>query len=249
MGHAQPMRFHNNRPKKLIRLRWWHRLAYISRVLPRRLDELIRSLDVAPSARVLDFGCADAPYRSSFPTTVEYLSADLPGNPKATLTIDDEGCLPLDDATVDFVLSTQVLEHVADPAVYVAECFRVLKPGGQLLLSTHGIMIYHRDPVDYWRWTSEGLERQLALAGFELRPIIGIMGLAATGLQFFQDATFIHVPRIIRPLYLLLFQGVIAVCDRFTSELSKRLNSLVIVAVGHKPAVNPVQKSGSYPAS
>ena len=53
----------------------------------------------------------------------------------------------------DAVLSTQVLEHVADPGALPAERFRVLRPGGRLLLSTHGIFVYHPDPDDYWRWT------------------------------------------------------------------------------------------------
>ena len=28
-----------------------------------------------------------------------------------------------------------------------------------MLLSTHGAMVYHPNPVDFWRWTHAGLER------------------------------------------------------------------------------------------
>ena len=36
---------------------------------------------------------------------------------------------------------------------------RVTRPGGRVLLSTHGAMVYHPNPVDLWRWTRAGLER------------------------------------------------------------------------------------------
>lgn len=42
----------------------------------------------------------------------------------------------LDSDQFDFVLSFEVVEHVRDPAQFVSELYRVLKPGGRLLLST-----------------------------------------------------------------------------------------------------------------
>ena len=42
--------------------------------------------------------------------------------------------LPYDDDTFDFIVSTDVLEHVNDVAAVMAECFRVLRPGGRLLV-------------------------------------------------------------------------------------------------------------------
>ncbi|MFW0792631.1 class I SAM-dependent methyltransferase [Gordonia sp. CPCC 205515] len=44
--------------------------------------------------------------------------------------------LPLPDASVDVVVNFQVIEHLWDQAAFVAECHRVLRPGGVLLMST-----------------------------------------------------------------------------------------------------------------
>lgn len=44
--------------------------------------------------------------------------------------------LPLPDASVDVVVNFQVIEHLWDQAQFIAECARVLRPGGQLLVST-----------------------------------------------------------------------------------------------------------------
>ena len=44
--------------------------------------------------------------------------------------------LPFPDRTFDVVLSHAVIEHVADAPRYLRECARVLRPGGQMYLST-----------------------------------------------------------------------------------------------------------------
>lgn len=44
--------------------------------------------------------------------------------------------LPLPDATVDVVVNFQVIEHLWDQAQFVAECARVLRPSGLLMVST-----------------------------------------------------------------------------------------------------------------
>ena len=48
----------------------------------------------------------------------------------------DGQTLPFRDATFDLVFSHSVIEHVADAEDYLRECFRVLRPGGVLYLST-----------------------------------------------------------------------------------------------------------------
>lgn len=44
--------------------------------------------------------------------------------------------LPLPDASVDVVVNFQVIEHLWDQAQFVAECARVLRPEGLLMVST-----------------------------------------------------------------------------------------------------------------
>ena len=85
--------------------------------------------------------------------------------------------LDLPDASFDVVLCTQVLEHVRHPQRALAEIARVLKPGGHLLLTTHGVYPHHPDPGDYWRWTQQGFEAMFedadGLTLVELRPLVG----------------------------------------------------------------------------
>lgn len=212
----------------------WHRLAYIGRALPLGIADLAR--DLPPPERVLDYGCAEMPYRDLFPANADYVAADLPGNPRATVQIAADGTVPVPDGSCDVVVSTQVLEHVEDPHVYLSECFRVLRPGGRLLLTTHGMMVWHPDPVDFWRWTCEGLRRAVGDTGFAVRRFEGIMGLGATGLQFFQDAVLWKLPPPVRPPVALVMQALIGLVDRLQGDESKRMNALVFGLVAEKPA-------------
>ena len=227
--------FEASRPPDIREAPRWHRLSYIVRVLPEALERLAADLEVPERGRVLDYGCADVPYRRFFPATVEFVAADLVGNPRATLQLASDGTVPSADGSFDAVLSTQVLEHVSDPELYLSECFRVLRPGGRMLLSTHGIMVYHPDPVDYWRWTCAGLDRAVRQAGFEVRRFEGVMGLAATGLQLFQDALCFRAPPRLRPPIALVGQALVALFDRLQSAERKRHNALVFALVAEKP--------------
>jgi SAM-dependent methyltransferase len=225
----RPADIHDERPKP------WHRYAYHVRELPRAIARLVPELRVGPEDRVLDYGCGVVAYRHLFPAAARYEAADLPGNPRATLDLDPDGTPPVEDGRFDAVFSTQVLEHVSDPALYLSECFRVLRPGGRLLLSTHGTFVYHPDPDDYWRWTCAGLQKAVRDAGFEVVRFEGVIGGLPTGLQLVQDSIYWKIPRFLQPLLATVVQALMALTDRLHSAGSRALNAQVYVLVAEKP--------------
>ena len=227
--------FHKAPRAALRSVPWWHRLGFIQRTLPRAITSAMTELRLTTGSRVLDYGCADQPYRARIPAGASYLGADLSGNPLAEVQIRPDGGLDLPDGSFDAVLSTQVLEHVAHPSSYLVECHRLLRPGGRLLISTHGIMIYHPDPVDYWRWTCAGLSHQLEQAGFRVCSFNGVMGLSATGLQLFQDGLFWRLPRLLRIPFTALVQAMIFFVDWLDKPSMRAQNALVFVAIAEKP--------------
>ncbi len=130
----------------------------------------VRDFIPAHSARVLDFGCGGSPYRPFFePCT--YHRADLAGVDALDFEYGADSRLPAEVSDYDCVLSSQVLEHVCSPLAYLSECYRVLRPGGHLILSTHGLYEDHGCPDDYWRWTVFGLRRLLEEAGFTIEKM------------------------------------------------------------------------------
>ena len=108
--------------------------------------------------RLIDVGCGDRPYAELFAGAAEVVGFDRPGNRYADLHGSIES-IPVEDASFDIVLCLQVLEHVPDPAAAVRELRRVVRPGGRVLATTHGVYPFHPNPEDLWRWTVSGLER------------------------------------------------------------------------------------------
>lgn len=66
-------------------------------------------------------------------TTAAHVAAAYP---KIHMVRGNVVALPFGDAEFDAVVSMQVIEHLWDQAAHIAECARVLRPGGRLVLST-----------------------------------------------------------------------------------------------------------------
>src|SRR5207253_538505 len=104
----------------------------------------------------------------------EYVACDLDG--EVDVRIEPGRPLGLPDASVDGIVSFQVLEHVWDLDWYLGECVRLLKPGGWLLLSTHGTWLYHPHPTDFRRWTRDGLTDELQSRGLAVQEVRAVAG-------------------------------------------------------------------------
>ena len=130
----------------------------------------------APASRgtLLDIGCGNKPYESLFSAhVVRHLGADIAQNSAGTVdyVVPPGEPLPLEEESVDTVLSTQVLEHVAEPDAYLAEAARVLRTGGLLILTCPGHYMLHEEPHDYYRYTRYGLEYLLGKHGLQIERL------------------------------------------------------------------------------
>lgn len=141
--------------------------------------------------RILDVGCGVKPYYPYFASVAsEYVGVDVVENPAAELLGPVEA-LPVEDASFDLVLCTQVLEHCDDPAAAVRELRRVTRPGGRVLASTHGVQVYHPSPTDYWRWTHEGLRKLFDAEAWSSLTVSPAAGTASALAML--TATFVEI--------------------------------------------------------
>jgi SAM-dependent methyltransferase len=185
---------------------------------------------------LIDFGCGNMPYRGVIePMVGKYEGVDLEMNPKADHYIGFDSKTTLPDNYCDIILSNQVLEHVDSPSGYLQEALRILKPGGSIICTTHGYWFYHPTPNDYWRWTSAGLRKTIADEGFQISSFFGIMGLAASGLQLFQDAIISKLPKFLIPPFALVMQGLIFLFNKINNQEQRNRDASLYVVLAQKP--------------
>jgi SAM-dependent methyltransferase len=114
---------------------------------------------------VLDVGCGQKPYADLF-TECNYKGLDCTTVNSSPDIVGDATNIPIENNTVDIVFTAQVIEHVPDPKAMICECFRVLKPGGFLVLTGPFYWPLHEEPFDFHRFTKYGFENLLRQAGF-----------------------------------------------------------------------------------
>lgn len=131
-------------------------------ILKRRKSILQQFVDTIPDTAltVLDVGGRIQPYRELLRgRQVFYVAVDPQFDGLVDVVSFGEE-LPIATAAVDLVLCTQVLTYARDPEALVDEIFRVLKPGGVLLLTVPAFFPRHHD--ERWRFLPEGIELLLS---------------------------------------------------------------------------------------
>lgn len=137
-----------------------------------------------PAGPLLDVGCGTMPYRSLFPSAEPYEGLEIDqerhrANPRVTHLYDGH-TFPLADDRYAAILCSQVLEHSFSPERLLAECHRVLRPGGALLLTIPFLWPEHEQPWDSQRFTRFGLHQRLEAAGFRVERMLRVNpGLSA----------------------------------------------------------------------
>lgn len=91
--------------------------------------------------------------------------------------------LPVADDSIDTIVSLQVIEHVWDHPQFLAECVRVLRPGGLLVLSTPNRLTFSPgsssgdrpvNPFHTHEFTAAELYRLVAGSGLTVRAVQGL---------------------------------------------------------------------------
>lgn len=125
---------------------------------------------------VLDFGCGSKPYESLFNNCSRYIGIDvkISGHNHQASKVDvyfDGATIPFGDNEFDAIVAFEVFEHLKDPDKILLEFKRVLRPGGQIFLSTPFIYGEHETPFDFQRWTSEGMNYLIQKNGLKVQYV------------------------------------------------------------------------------
>ena len=97
----------------------------------------------------------------------DYRGLDIVEGVNVDILAQEDRMWPLEDESLDVVVSGQCLEHCRHPQAVVCEAFRVLRSGGRCCFIAPSSGEYHHPP-DYWRITKDGMQLLLEGAGFNV---------------------------------------------------------------------------------
>ncbi len=114
----------------------------------RRVHEYIISKIQNPISNILDVGSGSAWVAKYFISkNINVTSLDISkenvlkaknyfSNSKHSQLVSDSFHLSVKNNSYDVVIASEIIEHVIDPKEFVKELFRVVKPGGKLIITT-----------------------------------------------------------------------------------------------------------------
>jgi SAM-dependent methyltransferase len=220
----------------------WDHQYCVLRALCRAIERMVATIAPLPGSRVVDLGCGDRPYEPLFRACgCAYVPCDIDGPPEVQ-RMEPGKPLPFAPMTAEGVVSFQVLEHVWDIEQYLGEAHRLLRPGGWLLLSTHGTWPYHPHPTDFRRWTRAGLLRELDTRGFAVEKVEPVMGLLALTTQYrllgLRHALqgWARLGSVLMPLAALLMNARMCVEEQLTPASVREDNACVYVVLARRRA-------------
>jgi len=161
---------------------WW----FVSRseLLEFYLDEFVH---LPPEARIVDLGCGTGANleilsRYGNPIGVDLSQAALGFCRQRQLDrlLQATGeRLALKEQTIDLVTAMDSLEHIPDDVGTLKECLRVLRPGGQMLITVpaYGFLWSEHDEALHHvrRYSAAELRNKLTLAGFDVGKVTYVL--------------------------------------------------------------------------
>jgi len=199
-------------------------LIHIDRFLIRKK---VRMMQGRVSGVLLDVGCGRQPYRNEFKQVKKYLGLD---RTNADVVHDLAAFpYPMEEASADWILCTQVLDDLPDQDAFVKELHRLLVGKGGLILSVSFVWELHDLPHDYGRPSPGQLRLLLERNGFD------IVDLQPVGNSWITLGQVININllnimskrpwwfRLISPLLVMSSLFFYAVGSLFHNQQSERL--------------------------
>jgi SAM-dependent methyltransferase len=150
-------------PSTQDKIYWNHLREFVKEFL---LDCATKYAPLAsPNSKLLEIGPqtyeTSNPFRILSANFINMETLDIvPGNTYcADITKTNSDTIP--DASFDYIICTEVLEHTTQPFDAVKELHRMLKPNGLLFFSVPCNFRIHGPLPDCWRFTQWGLQKSL----------------------------------------------------------------------------------------
>ncbi|MEZ4791842.1 MAG: class I SAM-dependent methyltransferase [Flavobacteriales bacterium] len=193
------------RKGRLIGSRDTNAVGFASRVMVDLVGRFYqRALPQHARGRLVDLGCGHVPLFATYKDHVESVTCvdwgnSLHQNPYLDKEQDLNQPIAFPDASFDTIVLSDVLEHIRRPEELIREMYRILAPGGRVIMNVPYYYGLHEQPFDYYRYTQYALRAMTEDAGFKVEELESIGGVPEIMTDLFSK-TVRGVPVVGRPL-------------------------------------------------
>lgn len=146
-----------------------NKLAYYFGSTCRRheIDALQKKYSSEYKGVVLDIGGRDrGAFKKPKGKVEKWIFTDIEEKHHPDIVADVSNMHMIETESIDIANAMELFEHVEKIEKGIAECYRVLKKGGKLMMSVPFLFPVHADPYDFQRWTITKWEDVLKNYGF-----------------------------------------------------------------------------------
>jgi len=199
---------------------------YFSPALYLLTNKILDVLKIYAKGRLIDIGCGDMPFKQCLPDgVVQYDTLDMEARTEGVTYIASAMDMRIiADNTYDSAICFEVLEHVPNPFVAVAEINRILNDQGVLIISVPHMWPIHEAPHDYLRFTCFGIKHILEENHFEVLEIQtsgGILTYLGHNISTVILCLFWHVPVLKWVIFFLVKWLVVLPCALLDDKIIK----------------------------
>lgn len=158
-----------------------NKLGYLNHNINRNINPFIRDEWISNIAKtipnnstIIDISCGNKPYKDLFKHCI-YKTHEFDGNKNILDTfrgenekmndydyIGDITNLPIENESFDYVLCTEVLEHIFNPIKAINELVRICKKGGTIIITTPFTSGIHQEPYHFYSGFSPYFYKEIA---------------------------------------------------------------------------------------
>lgn len=216
---------------------------------------------------IVDIGAQDVngSLRSVNPAQNKYTGVDFVKGKGVDIVITDPYTLPFEDNSIDVIVCSSCFEHAEFFWLMFTEILRTLKPSGILYLNVPANGVFHRFPVDCWRfypdsgkalenWGKRNQYPCVLLESFTGTPITDIWNDFVA--VFLKDQAFIpNYPNRIQAIYQDYLYGITYENPYFTNckeaqyetaDLESKLRNITRELEQKRTAIEAIYNSSSW---
>lgn len=183
-------------------------------LLPTARELLVKKslarLSLASYTSILVAGAGMDPYSQMFPDAERYVCFDI-DNAHGNIDVQaDAHSMPFGGGLYDCILATEILEHLREPDRFISEAYRVLRPGGLIIVTVPFIFHQHANPFDFNRPTKEALrlwfemfeDVEISAQGNRVHSVSDLFSTAFSGRPMLQGPFILS--RLLNHLFMAL---------------------------------------------